>query len=141
MIDEVLYVALANHIEASMQAQGAHWNVVGPNFKEYHAFFSDIYEDWYSQVDRLAEYIRITTDKSVSSSLNSFAAKKTINGLSNNVYANDLVNDLLVTNSKLRADILKIKEAALDFPGLQNYCDERIDSHDKLNWMLKASIK
>jgi len=35
-----------------------HWNVEGPNFSEYHEFWSDVYEDLFAQSDLLAEFIR-----------------------------------------------------------------------------------
>lgn len=38
--------------------QGAHWNVVGKNFGEYHTFFGMLYEDVDDAIDIIAEDIR-----------------------------------------------------------------------------------
>jgi starvation-inducible DNA-binding protein len=60
-----------NELQASMQRVLAdtflmyikthtyHWNVVGPNFSQYHKFFGKLYEEVYDSLDKTAEYIRI----------------------------------------------------------------------------------
>ena len=40
-----------------------HWNVEGPNFSDYHAFFATVYEDLFDQSDVLAEFIRQLGEK------------------------------------------------------------------------------
>lgn len=142
MLTDTLYALLADHFEASMEAQGAHWNVEGINFQQYHDLFSNIYEDWYGQVDVLAEYIRTVSsaDVYVQSNLNAFGAKKTIK-TSSGSDPKVLVGNLSKTNMAIRTAFLNLKKEASDFPGLMNYCDERINAHDKLNWMLKATLK
>lgn len=53
-----LAVVLSDAVVLSYKLQGAHWNVLGPDFHEYHAFFEMIYEDIESSIDPLAENIR-----------------------------------------------------------------------------------
>lgn len=39
-------------------SHGFHWNVKGPDFKEYHAFFGDIYDTTQDAIDPIAENIQ-----------------------------------------------------------------------------------
>jgi starvation-inducible DNA-binding protein len=49
---------LSDVVVAKFIAQGYHWNVKGIEFSQLHDFFGEIYEDYESAVDPLAEYIR-----------------------------------------------------------------------------------
>ena len=55
---EELTEALADVVSFYFRAHGAHWNVIGPDFSEYHNLFNEIYEDVYSSIDPLAENLR-----------------------------------------------------------------------------------
>ena len=57
-----LKVAHANTFLMYYRAHACHWNVVGSDFPEYHAFFNDLYDDLYEAVDPLAENIRKLND-------------------------------------------------------------------------------
>jgi len=50
--------AQANAFQMYSQAHGYHWNVVGPHFKQFHAFFLEIYEDVFDSIDLYAEMQR-----------------------------------------------------------------------------------
>ena len=43
-----------------------HWNVVGPNFKEYHDLFGGQYEEMFEEIDRITEHMRFLGMKPVS---------------------------------------------------------------------------
>ena len=58
MLTEDLKVLLASVNSLSIKAQNFHWNVEGDNFPQYHEFFGNFYEEVYSAVDKIAEYIR-----------------------------------------------------------------------------------
>lgn len=53
-----LATVLSDTVVLSFKAQGAHWNVVGPDFREYHDFFGAIYEDVHGSIDDCAENMR-----------------------------------------------------------------------------------
>lgn len=55
---EALKQGLSDSFTMYFRAHAYHWNVEGPDFHEYHAFFSDIYEDVYESIDMWAENIR-----------------------------------------------------------------------------------
>ena len=58
MLADALKTLLASNFAYYLKAQGFHWNVEGPDFAQLHEFFADVYEDAYSAVDKIAEYIR-----------------------------------------------------------------------------------
>jgi starvation-inducible DNA-binding protein len=139
---DLLKVAVANHIEASLVVHSYHWNVTGINFTEYHALFDEIYSDYQDQVDTLAEYIRILSD-----------AKEYVNASVEIVRLNTTIKSVIVVDDaeKMVVEIIKINSEILDGfkelfkkstdEGLRNYCADRINVGSKLNWKLVAITK
>jgi len=58
MLIEDLKVALATTVAFKIKAQKFHWNVIGPNFQQYHKFFGKLYEQAEAATDIIAENIR-----------------------------------------------------------------------------------
>lgn len=56
---ERLKVVLASAFSLYLKAHNYHWNVTGPNFGEYHQFFSDYYTAVHESTDLYAEHIRM----------------------------------------------------------------------------------
>jgi starvation-inducible DNA-binding protein len=58
-VDLALLLArtVADSVVAASIAHGYHWNVLGPDFAEYHEFFGEIYEDFDGSIDPTAELI------------------------------------------------------------------------------------
>jgi starvation-inducible DNA-binding protein len=55
---EKLAELLGSSVIFKFQAQGCHWNVRGPEFYQFHEFFGEIYEDFETSIDPLAENLR-----------------------------------------------------------------------------------
>ena len=55
---EELCSLMSNLVSAKFLAHGAHWNVKGVLFPQFHKFFQKIYEDYESAIDATAENIR-----------------------------------------------------------------------------------
>ena len=72
MLADLLKRLLASTNSFSIKAQNFHWNVEGPDFPQYHAFFSDLYSEVYGSVDPVAEYIR-TLDSYAPASLTRYS--------------------------------------------------------------------
>jgi starvation-inducible DNA-binding protein len=51
-------IAFATEFSFYLKAHYFHWNVEGPDFKEYHDLFGVIYEEVYGSIDDFAENIR-----------------------------------------------------------------------------------
>ena len=54
-----LRLLLANNIALKFKAHGYHWNVESDDFKQFHEFFREIYEDYDEATDEYAEWLRI----------------------------------------------------------------------------------
>lgn len=146
MITDTLRTLLANTIESSLIVQGYHWNVEGENFNEYHDFFSSIYSDYYSQVDPLAEYIRIVSDTKeyVNASVGVINTNKTVKAeiiVGNK--ALKMCDAIIVLNNQLidNYNQLFTEASKENIQGLADYCAARLDVLKKLNWKLLSITK
>ena len=137
-----LKVLLADTVALKYKAQGYHWNVESDDFKPWHPFFGEIYEDLAGSEDEIAEWIRI---------LYSYAPFKlsrlmelstvTETEVSSNpmMMAQDLYDAIEIYKAKFVAiaDMaMPVKEYAL-----ANYLNERQGAMQKFCWMLRASLK
>lgn len=145
-IIDKLKETLANHIEASLGVQGFHWNIEGQDFNQFHDFFSDVYSGIYSEVDRLAEYVRIVS--SGSEYVNSVVdITKTNKTLSISIIVGDkpvqMCKEIININNALLQNVSDLFDMASkeNEQGLANYCADRIDYHKKLNWKLISITK
>ena len=133
---------LANEVTMYLKAHGAHWNVEGILFSQYHDFFEAIYTDVYSSIDPTAENIRKLGDFAPFTlpelnKLSKVADQKT------KPTAIELVKDLHEANETLIDCIDTCSEAATEEGewGIANFLAERDDMHKKWRWQLEASMK
>lgn len=145
IIDE-LKVALANHVESSLVVWGYHWSIEGIDFNQYHTFFGEIYNEYFDQVDTLAEYVRIISkaEEYVNASVAIVQANKTVKA--NVVIGSkpkEMVKEILVLNDALLADMAKLFKlgTAAGEQGLANYCAGQMDVYEKLRWKLLTIAK
>jgi starvation-inducible DNA-binding protein len=124
------------------ESHGFHWNLVGPDFQEYHALFETIYSDVYDSLDPMAEncrkagglapytlkeFLELTSLKE--SEIKKFDAKTLTKRLytDNKDVITDLINLFILANEQ-------------NEQGIANFVAERIDMHQKWNWQLGASL-
>lgn len=146
MITDTLKIALANHIESALTVQSYHWCIEGPDFNQYHSFFGEIYVDYFDQVDRLAEYIRIVSNATeyVNVSVDVIKVNKTVK--SKIIVGDkpiDMCRQIIILNEELLNDYKTLFKEATDtnLEGLADYCAGRIDCLSKLKWKLIAITK
>lgn len=146
MITDTLKIALSNHIECSLIVQSYHWNIEGQDFNQYHNFFSKIYEDYYDQVDTLAEYIRIISDANeyINISVDVVKVNKTVKS---DIIVGDKVVEMceaiVILNNTLINNYQELFDEASkeNIQGLADYCAARLDILNKLNWKLLSITK
>lgn len=133
----------ANTIVFKSTAHGFHWNVEGPLFTQYHAFFKEIYEDVDDTIDTISEWLR-KFDVVAPYTLQDF--------ITNNNYGDvqlesnsplSMTRQLLAMNDKMISDIkVMFDEATLQKEqGLANFLADRQDKHQFWGWWLRASLK
>lgn len=135
-----LAVLLSDAVVLSHKVQGAHWNVMGSDFPEFHEFFGEIYEDIDGSIDPFAENIRKLGAVSPSR-LFEFARMSNIEDTDVGYMCIDLSNDILIYNAVMLNDLRRAFDIAnqANEQGIANFIAERIDMHAKWDWQLKAT--
>jgi len=141
-LPEKLSRLLGDLVTASFIAQGYHWNVQGRDFYEFHEFFQEIYEDFNSAVDPLAENIRKLGVKAPYL----LGDLTNLSQLSETEASSENVESMIASLAGVNATLL---QSARDAFTVANDCNEqgiadflagRIDMHQKWDWQLKSTL-
>jgi len=141
-LNEELNQLLADVVSFYFRAHGAHWNVKGADFSEYHKLFLKIYEDVYESIDPIAENLR-KLGSVAPFTLTSFLTLRSIDDAS--TILQDpiaLANDLLVANDMILDELSDAFDCATNYnqQGIANFLAGRIDSHQYWKWQLTVSL-
>lgn len=145
---ESLRSTLCDVFAMYVRAHAAHWNVEGPSFPSLHEFFGEIYQDVYSSIDPLAEFLR-THQAEAPCSVGDFAKESNITDLeaeetnSGGYGAKDLVENLNAVNVEILVDLRKtytLAEKSGDL-GLANFLQDRMIAHRKWQWQLRSTLQ
>lgn len=142
MLSDFLKTYLASTFAYYLKAHMFHWNVEGPDFGELHNFFSEIYEDAYSAVDIIAEYIR-TTEEYAPGSFERFQELSQIQGQTKVPRARLMLEELLA-DTQTMIDLSRQLFEVSSVEGREdvaNFAAERQSSHGKYMWQLKSYLK
>jgi len=136
-------VLLANATVMYYKTHQFHWNVEGIEFTQYHEFFGDLYIDVYNSVDPIAELLR-KLDEYTPVSLDELFKYKTLQEETTRVILlSDILASLIKANDEVLISLNKVFELANanKQQGICNFIADRIDTHQKHGWFLKASAK
>ena len=142
MLADSLKTLLATNFAYYLRAHQFHWNVEGPDFSEYHAFFQQIYEDAYSAVDTIAEYIRYLGEYAPGS-LERFTELTEISGQTKIPRARLMLEELKANNDQM-LDLLTrcfAEATSSNEQGIANFIAERLSAHGKYRWQLTSFLK
>jgi starvation-inducible DNA-binding protein len=139
---EKLKQLLADNIALKFKSQGYHWNVEGDDFKQYHDFFSDIYEDYEDATDTYAEWLRMLKAYAPYR-LTDFFDMATI---TEPVLVGDPQPMLVDLYNSIEKHIEDLKEAGslanqARENGLMDFLAARQTASQKFCWMLRVSIE
>jgi starvation-inducible DNA-binding protein len=139
-LHNALKIVLADTFTMYFKTHSFHWNVIGPNFNDYHAFFGTLYTELHGAIDLIAEQIR---------AVNSFApaSLNRLDGLTrieeaDTIPAADRMFQILINDNNIVLDSLKQAYDLADKNeelGLANFLQDRMDIHKKHGWMLRAT--
>jgi starvation-inducible DNA-binding protein len=138
-----LKTLLADVVSFKFRVHGAHWNVEGKDFREYHDFFKEIYTSADESIDPIAEFIRKFGDYAPFT-LPRFVELRTIQDSAPTMSDElTLAADVYMANQFILAELLNLysKSEAVPLPNLSNFLAERIDAHQQFDWQLRASLK
>jgi starvation-inducible DNA-binding protein len=137
-----LQKTLADVFTMYFKAHTFHWNVEGPDFKQYHDLFGGIYEEVYGSIDLLAEHIR-QIDAYTPTSLKQLSGLTVVTEDETVMPALQMIKSLMDANSMVLASLMLSYRDADNASelGLANFLQDRIAAHQKHAWMLKATLK
>jgi starvation-inducible DNA-binding protein len=136
-------VLLANATVMYYKAHQFHWNIEGVEFTQYHEFFGDIYSDVYGSIDPTAELLRKLDDYAPVSLDELFKFKTLSEETTRVVLLKDIFTSLIKANEEVLISLNKVFDLATKNKqqGIANFIADRIDTHQKHGWFLRASAK
>lgn len=136
---EKMKVVLASAFSLYLKAHNYHWNVTGPNFKQYHDFFSTFYEDVHDSVDLYAEHIR-ALKSFAPGSLKRFSELTIISDEIAVPSPKFMFIRLSQDNERFLTELREARDMAdsMNEYGVVNFLEDRIDFHEKMQWMLNS---
>jgi starvation-inducible DNA-binding protein len=138
-----LKTLLADVVSFKFRVHGAHWNVEGEDFRQYHDFFEEIYTSADESIDPIAEFIRKFGDYAPFT-LARFLELRTIQDSAPTMSdETSLTEDVYMANQFILTELFDVyrKSEAAGLPNLSNFIADRIDAHQKFDWQLRASLK
>jgi starvation-inducible DNA-binding protein len=140
-VAECLADSLGNAVVMSFKAQGHHWNVMGPDFSQFHKFFGKIYEDVYGSIDPLAENMR-KLGALAPFRLAEFAALSSVEDMGCGCDAMMMCADLYAANEVMLKSLNECFDtaSAAKQQGIADFIAGRIDMHQKWAWQLHAHM-
>jgi len=138
---EELCSLMANLVSAKFLAHGAHWNVKGVLFPQFHKFFQKIYEDYDAAIDPTAENIR-KLDVDAKFMLPEFVAETEIDATFIGGDPVQLSLALYKANEILLKEIVSTLDCADDLnqQGIYNFLADLQDRFSKWHWQLGTVI-
>jgi starvation-inducible DNA-binding protein len=136
-------VLLANATVMYYKAHQFHWNIEGIEFTQYHEFFGDLYTEVYGSIDPTAEWLR-KLDEYAPVSMDELFKYKTLKEESQRVEKlEDIFVSLIAANQEVLDSLNKVFTIANanKQQGVCNFIADRIDTHQKHAWFLRASAK
>ncbi|PZW39368.1 starvation-inducible DNA-binding protein [Humitalea rosea] len=138
---DALSAVLADTFRLYMKVHGFHWNVSGPRFRVLHQMFEEQYNELWQALDPIAERIR-ALGQTAPGSLGAIAALGTLPETEGVPAARAMIEaaldgHLAVAGSAKAA--LTAAEDAAD-PVTADLMTQRIASHEKTAWMLRAML-
>lgn len=139
---DALNLVLADSYALMGLTHQAHWNVEGRDFFALHEAFEHQYKDLFEAIDEIAERVR-ALDSFAVGGLSKLGKMAEMDEFTAPLPQKDFVAGLVVANEKLVEDAIR----ARDFAGQTNDLEtqdlmiKRIQTHQKVLWMLKSYLK
>ena len=132
---------LASSFAMYLKTHFFHWNVKGQDFFQYHDFFGKLYLEIFESVDKTAEQIRALNGTAYGS-LTQFQSMTAVQDQTTVPSLQEMVSILYRDNEMIILVLMDAHQIAEreNQKGLLNYIEERLDTHKKHGWMLRASM-
>lgn len=140
---QLLNRLLADSFLLRLKAKQFHWNVTGPQFGEYHAFFESLAEAQSTIIDDVAERIRALGAFPMATMQGYLEITRLDETPTANLAAQDMMRTLLhdyeTLIRQLRTDLRTASETYGD-EGTCDFLTGIMEQHEKTAWMLRAYV-
>ncbi len=133
---------LADSYTLYLKTHNFHWNVTGPMFSSLHLMFETQYSELAVAVDDIAERIRALGLKAPGSYAQ-FSKLTTIKEDDGNPKAEQMILQLIRDHElviRTAREVFQLADEAGDEP-TADLLTQRMQLHEKTNWMLRATIE
>lgn len=142
-VAQILNAILADAYVLYTKTRNYHWNVKGPHFHDLHKLFEAQYETIDDAIDEIAERVRALGEP-VLGSLKEFLAVTRLSDSTGALTAPEMIAALLSDHEavirQLRGDIDAVGAQHGD-TGNQDYLTGLMEEHEKMAWMLRATLE
>jgi starvation-inducible DNA-binding protein len=130
---------LVDLIELHLQGKQAHWNVVGPNFRDLHLQLDELVDFARERSDIIAERMR-ALDAVPDGRSDTVVATTSLPRFPANEHDTTEVVDLITTRIYATVETLRTVHDAVDAedPSTADILHEQIDGLEKLAWLIKS---
>lgn len=139
-VADILNRALADEYVLYTKTRNYHWNVVGPQFNDFHKFFESQYEALDDIVDEVAERVRALGHPSAGT-LAEFTKLATIKEEpGKRPDASGMVERLLADHEAIIRELRDDAEQCTKYgdAGTNDFLTGLMERHEKMAWMLRA---
>jgi len=140
LTNDLLHQAFAENFAIYFSSHVAHVNTQGRTFVSDHKLFKGIYEDAQVNIDTYAEFLRTRGEFMCDNLLEITQCSSITAGWMGPMTADDYIEGLYDRTEAFvdtLADLYRAAEAAGDY-GLSGYMQERLTTHKKQCWQLRA---
>jgi starvation-inducible DNA-binding protein len=141
---EILNKVLGGEFVLLVQTLNYHWNLVGPEFHDYHLLFDEQYKRIFNSIDDIAERVRAVGGIAFGT-FKEFLSNSPLKEDEGDLPApRDMVFNLLSNHEILiRAIREGITETGIENRdmGTNNFLAELIEKHEKMAWMLRSLLE
>jgi starvation-inducible DNA-binding protein len=139
----LLNTLLADEYVLYTKTRNAHWNIQGPNFIALHKFFESQYDELDVIIDDVAERVR-TLGHFALGTLKDFTSMTRLSEHNHNFSDSKHIIQTLMEDHEgvirsLRKDITSMAEEYRDL-GTADFMTGVMEQHEKMSWMLRASL-
>jgi len=137
-----LKVILGTNFNLYFKSHSFHWNIEGENFVEYHTYLGEFYQKVFTNVDTIAEKIRML-DSYAPTGLSRIMELSAIEETDNIPDDMGMFTQLKTDNDKM---IIQIKAGIVlannsNEDAISNYLQELLDQHQLHAWFLRSITK
>lgn len=140
----ILNTVLADEYVLYTKTQNFHWNVVGPLFHDLHVFFKEQYTELAEIVDDVAERARSLGGPALGTLAEFLQHTRLKEQPGSFPEAREMIVSLLADHEAviraLRADLETCAEKYQDI-GTNDFLTGLMEKHEKMAWMLRASLR